>query len=264
MPFPITLPYGIESANPDTSPLADYTMIYLPYCSGDVFVGDFELPVSRGRAIQMRGKRNLDLSLDAVEVLEGIRWENVNEFVLYGASAGALGAILNLSKFEKKLPPHASRALVADSPGLHFGKRFWERFPLPFIEKVSKSMSAEGMQFSDSGTPVAQQLGAFCEKAHNWNIGFLQAEADVAMSAIFGTIAPSEHSKLVYGPHGILQTIRAAANNCAVWVHPSPLHTFALAGATAGLSVSEKSAMGFASQIVNFSYGDKSYAAPGR
>lgn len=262
-PLPPTLPGGVESADPAESPLAEHSMLYPPCCSGDVFVSARDIRFRTGARVQQYGALNIDRSLDVLRYRERFPLSEVNELVVYGASAGALGAILNISKFDALVPPTANRVLIADSPGLHFGKSFWERWDAGFLEDVAWAMEREGMRFPQDTNPIASQLADYCAAHADWRIAFLQGESDVAMSAIFGRVSPRAHREHVYGPHGILATIRKASENCTAWIHPSPMHTYGLTGKSARFAVAGRTAMDFIQNNI-LRRGAKTYAAEGR
>lgn len=260
---PPTLPGGVESTNPAESPLAEHSMLYLPYCSGDVFVSARDLRFKTGARVQQYGALNIDRSLDVLRYRERFPLAGVKELVVYGASAGALGAVLNISKFDALVPPDANRVLISDSPGLHFGESFWDRYDAGFREDVAWAMEREGMRFPQDTNPIASQLASYCTKHADWRIAFLQGESDVAMSALFGRVNPREHKFLVYGAHGLLATIRNASENCTAWIHPSPMHTYGLMGASARFKVAGRTAMEFIAENIRRE-GAKTYAPEGR
>jgi hypothetical protein len=261
--IPPTLPGGVESADPTESPLAEHSMLYLPYCSGDVFVSARDIRFKTGASVQQYGALNIDRTLDVLRYRERFPLSGVQELVVYGASAGALGAVLSISKFDALVPPSANRVLISDSPGLHFGETFWDRFGEGFREDVAWAMEREGMRFPQDANPVASQLTHFCAKHPDWRIAFLQGESDVAMSALFGRVTPREHKELVYSSHGLLATIRNATENCTAWIHPSPMHTYGLARTSARFKVAGRTAIDFIAENIRRE-GAKIYAPEGR
>jgi len=263
LPFVMSLPDGIDSEDEATSPLASYSLLYMPYCTGDVHISARTVTFKTGFKAHQRGGDNLTRALAHVRDVEGVDTDAIDSFVVYGASAGALGALLNLSRIDAFIPARATRVMVADAPGLHFGPTFWDRFAAGFKEDVYAGLRASGMSFPLDGKPVASQLSRLCEGHPHWRFAFLQGDLDIGMSSIFGRIDPLSHRKLVYGEGGLLDTMRRTTPNCSAWIHPSMMHTFGLTGATSRMAVAEKTAHGFIADAIALRE-SKIYAPDGR
>jgi cysteine-rich repeat protein len=81
---------GIFDRSNAANPVGDWTMVYVPYCSGDIYGGDSEA-VLDGELRQFRGYTNFTAFLE--------RWvpsfAGIDQVVLSGASAGGFGAFTN-------------------------------------------------------------------------------------------------------------------------------------------------------------------------
>jgi hypothetical protein len=102
------------------NPFREWTWVYLPYCTGDVHVGDF---VASYRDFQLNehpyrhvGRKNLALALARLEVL----LPAPGKLVVSGASAGGFGAALDYDRVRSTWP-NARGYLVDDSGPLLVG-----------------------------------------------------------------------------------------------------------------------------------------------
>lgn len=80
---------GIFNRTNDANPVQDWTMIYVPYCTGDIHAGDSELELG-GQLRQFRGYSNVTRYLE--QWVPSFAAERV---LLTGISAGGFGAALN-------------------------------------------------------------------------------------------------------------------------------------------------------------------------
>lgn len=91
-------------ARDGTNPFADYNMVYLPYCTGDVFTGT---AMSGYNGDNMVGHINV---MKALERVVPTFKDSVNEIVLSGMSAGGFGVAWNWMYFQDAfgdIPVHA-------------------------------------------------------------------------------------------------------------------------------------------------------------
>jgi hypothetical protein len=102
------------------NPFRDWTWVFVPYCTGDVFVGDF---VASYRDFQLDehpyghvGRKNLELALPILAE----RLRAPGKLVVSGASAGGFGAALNYDRVRGTWPG-AKGYLVDDSGPLLVG-----------------------------------------------------------------------------------------------------------------------------------------------
>ncbi len=83
---------GIFSRTNDRNPVRDWTMVYVPYCTGDIHAGDGEAELG-GRLRQFRGYSNITRYLE--RLVPSFAADTV---LLTGISAGGFGAAINASQ----------------------------------------------------------------------------------------------------------------------------------------------------------------------
>lgn len=88
-------------ADRDDNPLRDYNVMYVPYCTGDVFVGSrSNVNVPGVGTQQFVGHQNLEKFLDQVQK----QLPEIEEIVLSGISAGGFGAVFQLPLVKDRWP----------------------------------------------------------------------------------------------------------------------------------------------------------------
>src|SRR5690349_13676184 len=89
---------GVFKRDP-RNPVADWNMIYVPYCTGDIHSGsreDSEVEGVPGKQ-QFVGYKNLGLFLNSF----GPSFKNAQQVLLTGSSAGGFGSLLNYDRFQE-------------------------------------------------------------------------------------------------------------------------------------------------------------------
>jgi hypothetical protein len=89
---------GVFKRDP-RNPVADWNMIYVPYCTGDIHSGSREDVMVDGVAgkQQFVGYKNLGLFLKSF----GPSFMNAKQVLLTGSSAGGFGSLLNYDRFQE-------------------------------------------------------------------------------------------------------------------------------------------------------------------
>lgn len=100
---------GIFSRGNDANPVKDWTMIYVPYCSGDIHAGDAEAMLG-GQIRQFRGYSNITAYLK--QWVPSFPAERV---LLTGISAGGFGAALNSTQVADAYGDQVELTVVDDS-----------------------------------------------------------------------------------------------------------------------------------------------------
>tara|TARA_B110000503_G_scaffold44375_1_gene72433 strand:+ start:311 stop:2074 length:1764 start_codon:yes stop_codon:yes gene_type:complete len=85
---------------------AGYSIIYVPYCSSDIFMGDHEHQI-KDEEVPFKGKK----IVEAIEKQLRPDLENANEIVLAGTSAGSIAISANLQIFTKRYKSARIRTL---------------------------------------------------------------------------------------------------------------------------------------------------------
>ena len=203
--------------------LEDYTYVYIPYCTGDIYIGTHEANYS-GRHPKHLGRINMEYTFDWLN--QKTELNQAETTVLYGESAGAIGALLNADLIEENIPKDAQHFLIADSPGLHFNANIWERFSPAYIQDISNGMARNGLRFRSDSGDIAQDMPNFCHKYENWKIGVLQSTQDFIMSTVFGNRSQSEHERMLFSDMGIYKALENPRDRCSSWSPPSGTHVF--------------------------------------
>lgn len=111
---PSKLSEGIfDLSNPD-NPLADYSLVFVPYCTGDVHIGDSDHDYGNGLTIHHRGFVNGSAALDTLVA----EFPNAEHLVVAGESAGSVATPLFAGLATDRLPK-ASITVLADGSGAY-------------------------------------------------------------------------------------------------------------------------------------------------
>ncbi|NJK33313.1 MAG: hypothetical protein HC927_13430 [Deltaproteobacteria bacterium] len=100
---------GIFSRDNNNNPVKDWTMIYVPYCTGDIHAGDAEQMLG-GQLRQFRGYSNITRYLE--------RWVPsfpAERVLLTGISAGGFGAALNATQVADAYGDEVELTVIDDS-----------------------------------------------------------------------------------------------------------------------------------------------------
>jgi hypothetical protein len=111
---PTTRHDGIfDLANPK-NPFKDWSIVYVPYCTGDIFLGDAQHDYGNGVVIEHRG------SVDATAALQHLAatFPDATQLVVAGESAGAAPDPL-YAGLAADLLPKASITILADGAGAY-------------------------------------------------------------------------------------------------------------------------------------------------
>ncbi|MEO0559801.1 MAG: pectin acetylesterase-family hydrolase [Bacteroidota bacterium] len=99
-----------DASNPD-NPFEGFAMVFIPYCTGDVHVGDAARTYSEGGpAVSHRGTHNVNQALQWAKA----HHEEPTQVVVAGASAGSYGAIFHAPRIAS-LYPSADLVTIGDS-----------------------------------------------------------------------------------------------------------------------------------------------------
>jgi hypothetical protein len=89
----------------------DWSYVYLPYCSGDVFAGTKGTTTLEGSTYTFQGYTNVGLFLERIVPT----FPNVTEVMLTGVSAGGFGAFTNYDQVATAFGPNVKVTLIDDS-----------------------------------------------------------------------------------------------------------------------------------------------------
>ncbi len=103
---------GIFNYDIEANPFADYSVVYMPYCTGDVHLGDATTPYSDDLTIEHNGFPNAMHGLDFITANHA----DATEVFVTGSSAGGVPAPLFAALAAEALPD-AEVAALADASG---------------------------------------------------------------------------------------------------------------------------------------------------
>ena len=101
---------GIFNRNNEDNPVHDWTMIYVPYCTGDIHAGDAEATLG-GQMRQFRGYTNVTRYLERLVPSLPM----AERVLLTGISAGGFGAGINASQVADAFGPEVETVVIDDS-----------------------------------------------------------------------------------------------------------------------------------------------------
>ena len=229
-------------------PFKSDSAVYLPYCTGDVFSADHKANYE-GVPAYHQGYRNVLMTMAYLKKKNILNFSQTERLTVWGASAGAIGALVHLKNIEPHFPK-AQKIAIIDSAGLHFGKNFWHKFTPQLFGDFSKSFASLGLQLNYNDGFVAQHMGPVLGGFKQWTIGIMQSTRDQVMSTVFGDITPEDHRELVLSDSGIAAVARPYPNT-SVWVADTQMHTFLLLRSSSQIpSMQEESAINFVNGIV--------------
>jgi Pectinacetylesterase len=105
---------GIFDASPTENPFGDYTFVYVPYCTGDVHLGDATTEYSPQLTVQHKGWVNGTAALTYLAE----HFADAAQVVVVGESAGAIAAPV-YGGLVSDLLPEAQITVLADSSGAY-------------------------------------------------------------------------------------------------------------------------------------------------
>ncbi len=225
--YPVINSYSVMTANHSRiNPLKNHSKVYFPYCTGDVFAGD-HIGYYKDKTVYHYGRRNIDLALEYLRNKPFMDLSKINDLVVYGASAGGIASLVYGKKIESLFNENIKKTMIVDSPGLHFGVNFWNKFGDDMRSDFDSAFSDVGLDVDFSDGAVSKRMGPVFDNYRNWKIGFLFGLEDYAMSKIFGDISPENQKKLILSSDGI-PAIAKPYSNIKVWTKDTKMHTFML------------------------------------
>ena len=154
---------GVFDASNPANPLADYTVVFVPYCTGDTHLGNAEVTYGDDLTIQHRGALNSRAAMDWVVQT----YADVDDLFVTGMSAGSVPTPLFAGMLADDLPDARVVALADASGGYPTAPEF------SAVIEANGSMDIlpdwqvyEGVTAADLGIPAL----AWSTAAHNPDI----------------------------------------------------------------------------------------------
>src|SRR4029450_10624447 len=103
---------GMLDLADERNPFADYSVVFVPYCTGDTHIGDATTKYAPGLIVHHKGYVNATAALDRLAAA----FPRANEVVVAGESAGSVAAPLYGGLVSDRLPD-ARITVLADGSG---------------------------------------------------------------------------------------------------------------------------------------------------
>jgi hypothetical protein len=208
-----------DFANPE-NPFADYSVVYVPYCTGDVHAGNTTKDYGNGVVTEHKGFVNASNALDTMIK----RFPNTTRLVVAGSSAGSFPTPVFAGMAGDRLP-NADLKVFADSSGavpdaMGFVIGNWGT-----LETLPDWPEIEGLTV-DQFTPAYTFIKA---AEHNPKIRF--ARHDFAFDNVlssFARMAGLSPDDLVSVMRTNESKVEATGVNVANWISPGDDHTIAV------------------------------------
>ena len=207
-----------DFTNPE-NPFADYSVVYVPYCTGDVHSGNITKDYGNGVVIEHKGFVNASNALDTMIK----RFPDTTQLVVAGSSAGSFPTPVFAAMAGDQLP-NADLKVFADSSGavpdaMGFVVGNWGT-----LETLPDWPEIEGLTV-DQFTPAYTFIKA---AEHNPKITF--ARHDFAFDSVlssFARMAGLSPEDLVSVMRTNESKVEATGVNVANWISPGDDHTIA-------------------------------------
>jgi hypothetical protein len=210
------------------SPVANYDRVVFSYCTGDVYVGNHQATYTKGDRSRTANHNGRDNVLKALNYLQsiGFPFSSYEQVSVYGNSAGALGALYNVSEIAPYFHLLTHKVLILDGPGLHFGDEFWLKFPAAQVEDFRHTFARYGQTLDTAKGNLAYIIPAVCNALSDWHVATLQGTKDMTMSWGFGEISPWDQERLIFSPLGMWEYTKNNTDNCVGFTPSTFKHTF--------------------------------------
>jgi len=177
--------YSAMNRETPNNPFADWNIVFVPYCSGDIYAGNAENVEVAGNTYQFKGYNNVTLIFDWV--IE--RLPNPSQVVLSGASAGGWGAGYNYPKARRMFPE--SDVILIDDSASFMGNEYlapcWQK-RLRETWNLDSTMPADCTEClnSEDGSFAEQLIRYTLETYPDFRGGLLETAEDGQMRLMLG------------------------------------------------------------------------------
>ncbi|NBT58523.1 hypothetical protein EBT16_07040, partial [bacterium] len=187
---------GVFSHSDPNNPFKDYTVVTIPYCTGDVFVGDSTMDYGKPFSTYVLNHKGYDNALNTIREASQL-FPDAKKVVLMGTSAGAIGAYTHMRNFDA-LFPKAQKYVVSDAG---------TPFQTPFISeemyvRVLKHWNAyKGFPVDESNRP-AENFGAVLDynrrKFPHIKFGLIHSYSDYVMTGFAVGMGAPDYSTAIH------------------------------------------------------------------
>lgn len=205
-----------DTSHPD-HPFADWTLVHVPYCTGDIHWGD-NVADYGNFSIQHKGFVNAQAALSWIYE----RYPAPTHILVTGCSAGAYGAILHSAYVAEHYPDAAVRVLSDSGAGIITSTFFEDSFPNwnalanlpPNVERLMKDPSELTSADLYAGISSTYPEHRFAHYSSHYD-----ADQTFYYEAMGGT--PGLWPSLM---RERMEAIRTDADNFRYYVAPGPIH----------------------------------------
>lgn len=104
---------GIFNQNDPKNPLRDFTIVTVPYCTGDVYVGDSQINHGSSDYPYVLNHKGYDNALNTIKEAAEL-FPDAKKVVLMGTSAGAIGSYTHMKNLNR-LFPNSEKFVISDA-----------------------------------------------------------------------------------------------------------------------------------------------------
>lgn len=202
--------------NPD-NPLADYSMVFVPYCTGDVHAGDVTKDYGNDVVIEHKGFVNGSTALNAMAET----FPQAQEIVVAGVSAGSFPTAI-YAGLAADLLPNAGIKVLADGSGA-----IPDAMGLVASNWQILDALPDWPEFADASYDKVTPSWTFeIAAAHNPSIAF--ARHDYAFDSVlagYAALAGVPADDLVSVMKANEQRVEATGAAVSIWIAPGSDHT---------------------------------------
>lgn len=244
----------------ERTPISDHTVVYFPYCTGDVFAGSHIGHYGWGSNVYHWGAINVRQSMKHLAKTQLVDAAGADQAVVYGISAGALGSVFGVNIIDEFLGSQRNKVMILDSPGLHFSSWFLKAFSTEMLADLERALQGIGLELILDDANFAKHAPQVCRRFSDWQVGILQGSRDFIMSTVFSGMSPYTHERMVYGSDGIIEATGESVQNCSSWVPQTVWHGFLSLDRTAtSIQAGGINALQFTSDVINGTNANQSY-----
>ena len=239
---------GLFSTTNAENPVADWNMVYVPYCTGDVHSGSSPNNTLLGAEVgtqQFVGHQNMRRALAVLA--DGLG--SPDQVLLTGSSAGGLGALFNFDAMARTFPD-SDLALVDDSGPLFFEDDVYspqQAAQVTALYNGSVAIQNAAQLYAFDGLPGIYEF--YTDRYPDASFGLASYLGDDVFQFFygFGQIDPAtgQQDPITDDEYAAaLRTVRAQAPEWGTYFAAGGQHTFLLMpdryyGTSAGVSVAE-------------------------
>ncbi len=173
---------GIFNRSDPSNPVADWSMVYIPYCTGDVHGGDNDAGTVDGVGPQ-QFVGYVNVGLDLQHILP--TFPNVTEVLLTGASAGGFGAMVNYDRVQAAFGSVPVELLDDSGPPMS-------------STYVPACLQTEWLTTWGYGATLLQDCGADCPDSTDYVLPYLKHIVGSHADRAFGILDSDQDAIISY------------------------------------------------------------------